>query len=300
MNEVAAKDTPETPGSILKQARERRGIGVGDVATSLHLDESVVVAIEEGRNDELPAEPYVRGYVRGYARLVGVDAAPLTKRIKVVRRAPRGMLLPAALKPSFADRLQRHLGLLIGGIVVAVLIAAAAVLWLVGRSYEWSFGWPFVPTDESEPAVVRQTTESPPASTESPRVTAEPPISEASEAPRPTTDNSDSDAGGDSDDGDAPAPAGVSENALATSVAANIGTLTFRFNENSWLEVHDASGEMIHADLGLAGRTVVVTGEAPFRILIGHAAGVELDFNGDPVALRPHTRQNVARLVIGQ
>ncbi len=299
MNEVTAKDIPETPGSILKKARERRGIGVGDVATSLHLDESVVVAIEEGRSDELPAEPYVHGYVRGYARLVGVDAAPLTERIKVVRRPPRGVLVAAPLKPSFADRLQRHLGLLIGGIVVAVLIAAAAVLWLVGRSYEWSFGWPFVPTDESEPAVVRQTTESPPTTTESPRTIAEPPTSEA---PRPATDNGDgdSDADSESDDGEAPVPAGVSESGLAASVAANIGTLTFRFSEDSWVEVRDASGEVIHADLGRAGATAVVAGEAPFSILIGYAAGVELDFNGDPVALRPHTRQTVARLVIGQ
>jgi len=41
-------------------------------------------------------------------------------------------------------------------------------------------------------------------------------------------------------------------------------------------------------------------GQAPFRVLLGYAPGVQMSFNGETVVLAPHTRNNVATLVLGQ
>jgi len=47
-------------------------------------------------------------------------------------------------------------------------------------------------------------------------------------------------------------------------------------------------------------RTYEFTGPPPFALVIGNAAGVELELNGEPVDLRRYTRGRVARLSLGQ
>ncbi|MDE0422054.1 MAG: DUF4115 domain-containing protein [Gammaproteobacteria bacterium] len=76
--------------------------------------------------------------------------------------------------------------------------------------------------------------------------------------------------------------------------------LSIVFQEDSWVEVRDQNGDLVHGDLGRGGDTVTLRGKAPFDILVGYAAGVEISFNGDPVALEPGTRGDVARLVVGR
>ncbi|HWS03356.1 MAG TPA: helix-turn-helix domain-containing protein, partial [Gammaproteobacteria bacterium] len=74
-------ETPDTqpqsmaPGQILKRAREGKNLTLAAIATLLNLDLRTVEALERGNQNELPAPIFVRGYLRGYARLVGVDEA---------------------------------------------------------------------------------------------------------------------------------------------------------------------------------------------------------------------------------
>ncbi len=74
-------ETPDTqpqsmaPGQILKRAREGKNLTLAAIATLMNLDLRTVEALERGNQSELPAPIFVRGYLRGYARLVGVDEA---------------------------------------------------------------------------------------------------------------------------------------------------------------------------------------------------------------------------------
>lgn len=77
-------------------------------------------------------------------------------------------------------------------------------------------------------------------------------------------------------------------------------TLTFVFSEDCWVEVKSLAGENLYSDLNRTGRTLVLTGRAPFRILLGYAPGVTLSFNGDRVPLERYSRNNVANLVLGE
>jgi cytoskeleton protein RodZ len=42
----------------------------------------------------------------------------------------------------------------------------------------------------------------------------------------------------------------------------------------------------------------VIEGNPPFKVEVGNAAGVQLNYNGQPVDLAPHTKANVARLTL--
>src|SRR4051812_36951969 len=67
-------------GSRFKQEREARHLSLGDVARVTKIPERSLERLEGGRFDELPAEVFVRGFVRSYARAVGLDPEDMARR----------------------------------------------------------------------------------------------------------------------------------------------------------------------------------------------------------------------------
>ena len=67
-------------GSRFKQEREARHLSLGDVARVTKIPERSLERLEGGRFDELPAEVFVRGFVRSYARAVGLDPDDMARR----------------------------------------------------------------------------------------------------------------------------------------------------------------------------------------------------------------------------
>jgi len=64
-------------GARLAEAREKRTLTVETVADELNLDVSIIEAIENEDRENLPAPIFVQGYVRNYARLVGLPEEEL-------------------------------------------------------------------------------------------------------------------------------------------------------------------------------------------------------------------------------
>ena len=61
----------------LKEAREAKGLSIDAVATDLHLHSDMIAALESCDSSSLPSEMFVMGYLRSYARLLGVDESRL-------------------------------------------------------------------------------------------------------------------------------------------------------------------------------------------------------------------------------
>ena len=74
----------------------------------------------------------------------------------------------------------------------------------------------------------------------------------------------------------------------------------FEFSDDCWLEVRDASGTLIHADLERAGDTLRLDGEAPFDVLAGNAAAVKLSFLGESFPVRARPGRATARFTVGE
>ncbi len=60
-------------GSYLREAREARNVGLDRVSRVIKVPESSLRLLEAGKLEDLPPEVFVRGYIRSYARAVGVD-----------------------------------------------------------------------------------------------------------------------------------------------------------------------------------------------------------------------------------
>lgn len=73
----------EVPGGqLLRGARERRGLSIADVAKKTRIADRWITAIEEGRLDELPAPVFAIGYIRSYARTVGLEPGEIVERFR--------------------------------------------------------------------------------------------------------------------------------------------------------------------------------------------------------------------------
>jgi cytoskeletal protein RodZ len=70
-------------GVALKAAREFRGLSLEDVADSTRIRRSYLAAIEEMRLEDLPSRPFTIGYVRAYAKALGLDGEAAVERFKV-------------------------------------------------------------------------------------------------------------------------------------------------------------------------------------------------------------------------
>lgn len=74
------------PGQQLKQAREAAGLSQSDVANKLRLSTSYVRALEEDDYKRLPEPAFVRGYIRNYARLVGLPGDELASLYQQIQQ----------------------------------------------------------------------------------------------------------------------------------------------------------------------------------------------------------------------
>jgi cytoskeletal protein RodZ len=118
-------------GTRLRDARIAHKLKSGDVAEELHLDVGIIEAIECGDMTALPAPIFVQGYVRSYARLVGLPEDELIREFNAqYTELPPLTVFSAGNK---APLLRLPSGRLIRNVILIML--GIILLWLA---------WPFV------------------------------------------------------------------------------------------------------------------------------------------------------------
>ncbi len=67
-------------GHILREARETKGLTLQEVQAETRISNRYLEALENGDYDRLPTPVHVRGFLRNYARFLGLDPQPLLDR----------------------------------------------------------------------------------------------------------------------------------------------------------------------------------------------------------------------------
>jgi len=70
---AALSRSEETIGSFLKRHRQSQGKDLDEIAEKTRIHASTLRAIEEGNPKALPAEVFTRGFIKNYARYLGLD-----------------------------------------------------------------------------------------------------------------------------------------------------------------------------------------------------------------------------------
>lgn len=272
---ASASGPGDSFGQRLAAAREGAGLGVGDVAAHLRLHVNQVRALESGDLAKLPEPAYVRGFVRSYARLVGLEAGPLLDDLNT-RLAPasgsvvEGMTRTRDYSPVKAAAQEQSSRLFVLGLALAGLVALGLVGWYATRQASQA--------DAAPPEK--------PAGTEQPTA---PPGTEPAPAPTPGADDKVK-SGDGATSIDAPAQASAGDEPGAP--------LTLRFNGVSWVEVTDAAGRVLLSQVVQPGDTHQPNGSLPMSVVIGDASKATVAVRGQPFTLEPVTRGNVARFSV--
>ena len=279
-------------GALLRQAREARGLRVEEIAQTLKLGIRQVEAIEADRWETLPGATIVRGFVRNYARLVQVDAAPLMAQLDSVLAKPVDTLAVPETRPESVTThtisgSRRDRTVVFAGLGLVVLALAAYLL---------------MPNDLSELRYNTQSMLDSLSRKEAPKPaeTVEPPAASAANARALAAGEPVFPPGATPQQIMNPQAVIPAEAAPAPSAApvADAPQMRFVFDKDSWLQVRDRDNKVVFSQKLGGGAEQMVSGNGPLSLVIGYAPGVRLFWRGQPVDLAPHTKGDVARLVL--
>lgn len=296
----APQDAVEV-GKLLSAGRQARGLTIANVAQMLKLGVRQIEAMESGRFDLLPGAAFARGFVRNYARLLGIDADPLVAVVDA------GVTAQVDLAPvSNAEGVMPASGTQrLSSTPVALVAFGLLLVVLVGWYFDWFRTPDALPDTVAQPAAV-ETAPPTAAAQEQPSETqpapaldaagmpaAEPPATVPEVVTNPAAERPASPALPQS-----PVTAGANPGGEAASFADGLHAVELTFAGESWYEIRDADGKIVATGIGRADQVRSARGKAPLALVIGNAAMVRLTHNGQAVDLAPHTRVSVARLTL--
>ena len=115
----------ETVGHDLRAARLRRGDEIAQVSRALKIRKDHLEALENDRMEDLPGKTYAIGFVRSYARHLGLDAEEYVERFKrdIAGRADEQSREPAPM-PHDDRRLPQGWRIIAGGVAILLIWGA--------------------------------------------------------------------------------------------------------------------------------------------------------------------------------
>lgn len=123
-------------GDAFRSERSRRGISLNDAERTTRINRVYLEAIEDGRLETLPAPVYTRGFVRLYARYLGLDP------VAAVDAIPEGLPRPAGLEPMPGMRRSVPPTIPLPPLTPPVIVAAVlglillvTLVWLVPKAF---------------------------------------------------------------------------------------------------------------------------------------------------------------------
>ncbi|QOW20645.1 DUF4115 domain-containing protein [Lysobacter ciconiae] len=256
-NERLADDAGRC-GARLARARESAGLTLEQASARLKMPVRVVRALE---NDEWQSEPtvFVRGHLRSYARMLGVDIEQDLVRSGVNEVRP-AELISHTHTPKYRYMFEQAAR---RGIYIAITAFIVVPVWLATK-----------PHLSSAPEV--QSLDIPSFATgmvDSPR--------QADAAVQERT----------------PVIASMAAIRAPVGVAESPG-LSLAFSGDSWLQVTTRSGEVLEQAVVGSGEKRQWDAKEDLRIVIGNTAAIEARQNGKPVDLEAFSRANVARFTL--
>ncbi|MGR4039044.1 DUF4115 domain-containing protein [Pseudomonas sp. JDS08PS003] len=332
--------TRVNPGETLRQARESNGWSLAEVAHKLNLTVSSLSNLEAGAFDKLPGHTFARGYIRAYAKLLGMDQAILVQEFdQYTGTDSQGSSVHALGRIEEPVRVS-HTILRIVSLLLLVAVVGGGFIWWQDQSslrgkepislspehveVEGADGTTQIhPIDEPEDQAVAegqseavvnagqpesQAAGEAPASPAAPVATA-PAATPVTPPVAPVTPARAAPATAPAVTApvvQAPAPAAAPANALSPAAvapatpAAGSAQVQIQFSADCWAQVIDGNGKILLSALKRKGEAVDVSGKPPFAVRLGYARGAQISYNGQAVDIAPFTSGETARLKLGQ
>ncbi|MGR2709993.1 Cro/Cl family transcriptional regulator [Pseudomonas sp. IB20] len=319
------------PGETLRQARESNGWSLAEVALKLNLTTTSLGNLEAGAFDKLPGHTFSRGYIRAYAKLLGIDQTVLVQEFdQFTGTDSQGSNVHGLGRIEEPVRVSHTILRIVSLLLLIAVIGGGFVWWQDQASQrskdltsnamehvevESADGTTQIhPLDEPEDQAVAEGQAAPQAP-----ATAEQPVPEAGTAPAaavtaPTVPATPATPAAPAAQAHTPAvaapapvattPAAPAAPAVAPATApaliAGDGHIQITFVADCWTQVTDGNGKVLFSGLKRKGDTLDQGGKPPLTLRLGFARGAQVVYNGQPVDVAPFTSGETARLKLGQ
>lgn len=316
------------PGDTLRQARESNGWSLAEVALKLNLTTTSLGNLEAGAFDKLPGHTFARGYIRAYAKLLGIDQAILVQEFdQFTGTDSQGSNVHGLGRIEEPVRVSHTILRIVSLLLLIAVIGGGFVWWQDQTSQrtkdltsnamehvevESADGTTQIhPLDEPEDQAVAESQAAPeaPVATEQPAPETAPAATAAVPAPATPTAPAHTPA---APVAQAHTPAAPVQAPTTTPTAPAIsppttpaliagdGRVQITFVADCWTQVTDGNGKVLFSGLKRKGDTLDQGGKPPLTLRLGFARGAQVAYNGQPVDVAPFTSGETARLKLGQ
>ena len=267
-----------SPGRLVAAAREGASLSPADLAVRLRLDTRIIQALERDDFDVLPAPTFVKGYIRSIAKELEIDSQPILDAYGA----------HAVVEPplaDFASRPPEQIG--INSTVMKLVTYGLIATLFILLGLWWRSNYRGLDVIESRDPVATTPVQS--AATPLPYqfdIVEHDSDSWRSPAPPPDADAT-MDAGEDG------------ELAAEAADAAAEGGLRLVTESEAWVEIYDENDKQLYYGTATSAKPVEIAGRARYRLIIGNADSVNLQYEGETIDLAPHARLGIARLELG-
>jgi cytoskeleton protein RodZ len=253
-------DIAESVGTTLRKAREKRGVSLPQASRDLCLKEDVLRAIESRQYGALPKVPYCFGFVRTYARHLGLEPEEMVRRFKSeIGDAPP----PAKLNPPHPIRARTFPGR--AALTVSLLIAAAGYGgWYYYTERPAEFRVPAVSADADHPL-------------------APVPLTTADAKKADETDTAQKEPGAEAE----PGKTGATTSSAAPPTATK-SKVVLRATGTCWVYIHDQKGKVLfHKTMRKGEEYTLPDQRAGLVMELGNPAALQIIVDG-------HTKKALA------
>jgi cytoskeleton protein RodZ len=329
-------DYSQSIGLIIKSAREQQKLTFKQVSSRINIHERYLSAIE---NDDFSSLGYItraRGFIKSYARYLGLDEDQILAKHKNLFPSEQINSLHVRTEPlsQRVDKSPLKKYVYLGSGFVLLIIAT----WLfysmrfnslkpeqkvVEVAGEVQSNEVNLPPPAPEPEPIKQN-EVPPNKvkvdipTVSPVVPSTPPAQVAKPAANETKVDAtkqaqlapkESSVGlpsvtnpSSAVKSEAPKSVKKSDTSSGDSKIVPDSQVSIKFlvNESAWVEVKDSTGQHSMNKLISPGVEEVFHGTPPFKVHVGNAKGTQIIFNGQPVDFSANVHDNTARIMVGE
>ncbi|MGF1778245.1 cytoskeleton protein RodZ [Vibrio nomapromontoriensis] len=299
-------------GTILKQKREALGLTQKQIADRLRLRVAIIQKIESNEFDGELVATFTRGYLRSYAKAVGVEEKEVLGAIDHHGEAQHSeQEMQSFSQKTNKEKHDSRIMKLTWGIF-AVIIGISSVWWLQNQQKDTlseiaDTSEPAAEVAEMniEPDTAQDTTFDtlPAEATEQVKTLDVSAVLESSETEAAQAQSGAiADAVVEADDA-VTTDSELKESATAQAkekktVENGLTNLTMSFKGDCWIQVKDANGKTVTTGIKKPGELVDVNGKAPFKIILGAPEKVSMTFASEPVDLSGYTSGKVARFTL--
>ncbi|MFQ3186857.1 MAG: cytoskeleton protein RodZ [Marinomonas primoryensis] len=308
-------------GKRLKAKRLELEFDERHVATALKIPIDQVRALEANNFQFFRSVTFARGFLKSYCRLLGIDHSEMLQAFDAEREGAE-----STIKPVDKVNKQTHLGdpfvIFISVVIVAVLVFL--VFWWPSQLSQ-TVAADDVNDEVSETVVVPEIETIEPVLNESSEPIPISNVSSSNASTGTTLERNDFVEGNtvkDEKTSSNDVVTGLSAETMAILEEAGVSPaevvraaavvpielivplkappysndVEMIFDEDCWTEVRDATGKILFSGVKSAGSKLALTGNAPYRVVLGYAKGVSsLKYKGEVFDFSSFTRKNLAR-----